>query len=368
VEPERKIGRVRIFADESANWQIAGLRQIERLIFGLEELAARQSEFAPDQVEVVWDPKLDPAARRLPERRYAPGLEIREGAPHDNEDPPRLTTRLLVKRGSLGGILSRLNGGSELPEAIDDSCRLLSSPADLPAAEAWFMKSLGKCQDGWVARHLDRHISIRLSRWLIRLGARPIHATIAALLFGLAGCAILLRGDYASILIGTIVIYGFSVLDGCDGEIARACYLDSESGRRMDLFVDTLVNILFLVCLGLGLGRFWEGLAAALLIGASEGMLATIGSGNSAASPPTNSRYYARHAEMLGRSGAHRINPRLVHFFAQVTKRDVGWVAFIVLAAIGAPAFILHLSLGVGIIVAGVAALALIRRPAIAPA
>jgi CDP-L-myo-inositol myo-inositolphosphotransferase len=222
------------------------------------------------------------------------------------------------------------------------------------------MKSLGKPQDGWIARNLDRRISSRISRWLIRLGARPFHATILAFLFGLAGSAIVLRGDYVSVLLGTILLYAFSVLDGCDGEIARACYLDSPNGRRLDLIGDTLVNVIFLVCLGFGLSRAMEGIAAGLLIVVTEAMLFVTASTGPTGDSGENSRYL-RHEQMVRHSGLWKLPPRVVETFGQLTKRDVGWVLFVVLAAVNAPAFILHLSLGIYIILAIVAALAVIR-------
>ncbi len=167
----------------------------------------------------------------------------------------------------------------------------------------------------------------------------------------------------ASILLGTVLLYGFSIFDGCDGEIARACYRDSAMGRRVDLVVDTLVNVLFVLCLGFGLGLVGEGIVTALLIIATEALLFLIPRSTTAEEPIPSSRYYDRYARMLTRSGALKISGRLVDFLAQITKRDVAWVGFIVLAALGAPALILHASLLVGVLAAGLSAIALIRRP-----
>lgn len=353
-----------ILADESANWRIAGLRQIERLIFACEELALKRSDLAPLSIEVIWDLALQPGSRRLPERSYASTLPVREPERAAPDKATCLTTRLLITRDGLSEILTRLSDRGERPPAPENSasCRLLSDAAQIPAAERWFMNSLGKPQDGWVARHLNRPISTRISRWLIRFRARPIHATLAASLCGVAGCAIILRGDYWSVLIGAIALYGFSVLDGCDGEIARACYLDSAIGRRLDLISDTLVNVLFVICLGFGIGRFWEGIVTGLTMSASEAMLFLIGRQKNSPQTSGGSPLYERHERMLNRSGAFKINRRLVHLFAQLTKRDVAWLAFIVLAVVGAPALMLHASLLVGLIVASVAASALSRR------
>jgi phosphatidylglycerophosphate synthase len=351
-------------ADESANWRIAGLRQIERLIFGLEEMAAQKVAAAPQVVEVVWNSTLPVETRQLPDRRYAATVELREISSAPEENPAGLSTHLLVTRNGLGAVLSQLNGNGPLSPAIENhgQCRLITDRSNISAAESWFMKSLGKPQDGLIARYLDRRISTRISRWLIRCHARPIHATFAALLFGLAGCALVWRGDYLSVVLGAIMLYGFSVLDGCDGEIARACFLDSASGRRLDLIVDTFVNVLFLICLGFGLGHPSEGVVTALLMSASEAMFILIGRQKTSGHADSKSPLYDRHQKMLGRAGALKINPRLVHLFAQLTKRDVAWLAFIFLAAIRLPVLMLHLTFLVTLVVAVVTVSALIPR------
>ena len=39
IEEHHGFDRVVILSDESANWQIAGLRQLDRLVLGLDEFA-----------------------------------------------------------------------------------------------------------------------------------------------------------------------------------------------------------------------------------------------------------------------------------------------------------------------------------------
>ncbi len=386
MQVKRQISRVAIFADESANWVIGGLRQIDRLIFALEESAQEEGSFSPRNIDVLWDPDLALAHRRLPSRSYGNALQVREFdgrelPSEDAEEQVSISTRLLPKRNALRDIASQLNGARNTSEVNAElsricspaTCKMVNAPADLALAEAWLMRSLGKSQDGWVARNIARRVSIPLSRLLLRLHVKPMHATIGGSLFGLAGALVLLNGGYGAILTGALLLCVFNILDGCDGEIARVKYLDSAAGRRLDLVVDTAVNILFLVCLGLGLARtevtvaaqsFWirEGLATGALIVATEAMLllGRRGGGAGAGGP---SKLYDRHARMLGRSGALSISPKLVHFFVQVTKRDVAWLAFAFLAAIGAAQWILHLSFVVALLAASASALALSRRP-----
>ncbi len=289
---------------------------------------------------------------------------------------------MLIVRGGMRSLLAQLKPTTDRKTAeaelvrvcpkLTENCRLLTTAADISRSERWFVRSLGKAQDGFVARYFDRRISTQISRALLHCGARPVHATILGFLVGLAGCLLLLHGTYSSILEGMLLLYAFSILDGCDGEIARAKYLESAAGQRLDLFIDVTVSVLFFIALGIGLARVAptnlastlfviEGLAAAMLTIASEAMLAVLASNPSASSNGTT--FHDRHAEMLGHSGVFVFGRRAVHATVQLTKRDVSLFLFVILAVINLPAWILHLSLGTALLAASVASLALIRRP-----
>jgi phosphatidylglycerophosphate synthase len=313
--------RVAISADESADWQVCGLRQIDRIRRALDDFS------------------------RTSGRTIALTGE-------EADADLALSTRIVLSRVSLH---ERLNGD-------DNAGRLLAGRADIPAAERWLARDLGKPQDGWVARHIDRRISTAITRVLLRRGFLPWHATLGAFFFALLGSAILLRGGYGSLVTGTLFFYAFSILDGCDGEIARALYLESDFGARLDFVCDTMANVLFVLALGVGLGLRWEGIAIAVLIILSELMLAT---GKDDAMNARHSRMYERHVRMLGHSGVMVFGERIVHFVVQATKRDVAWLAFVLLAALGAASWILHLSLAAALVTSTLAALAIIRRPSL---
>jgi len=154
-----------------------------------------------------------------------------------------------------------------------------------------------------------------------------------------------------------ILFQVFSVLDGCDGEIARAKFMESERGRQLDDLFDVMSNILLVLGLGPGLFHatgsrswFWilEGIATALLIAGNEWYLATRKPAPAAAPAPTDSlggTLYPRHREMVERSGLLALGKERASMLMQLTKRDVAVLFFVFLAAIGLPSLILHLLL-----------------------
>ena len=349
-----------ILADESANWRIAGLRQIDRLVLAVEEFASRSSARVINAT-VVWNDIVPPGERKLPARRSSSAVIWHELTSEPKRDRALvLTTRVVLARHSLDGF--------DPANADRMDARVLANAADIPAAEKWLARSLGKPQDGWVSRYFNRHISTAITRWLLRKDVRPVHATVGAFVFALLGCAALVRGGYGSVLLGTFLFLCFSVLDGCDGEIARAKYLDSRAGSRLDFIFDTGANVLFVVSLGAGLaGTFGrvhlliEGIATGVLIVINELMLTRGGNGGVETKTP-HSGIYSRHARMLSDAGAFAFGESAVRLIVQLTKRDVAWLAFVVFAAFGIAPWILHLSGVAAAVTCGLSLLAIIRR------
>ncbi|MEY2504317.1 MAG: hypothetical protein QOG27_597, partial [Verrucomicrobiota bacterium] len=62
----QSLRRVLIVADESADWMVAGLRQMERLALSIDEFALENKETAPVQVCLLWRAHLDQSQRWTP--------------------------------------------------------------------------------------------------------------------------------------------------------------------------------------------------------------------------------------------------------------------------------------------------------------
>ena len=104
----------------------------------------------------------------------------------------------------------------------------LEDSSQIAACEKRFLRGSGKSQDGLVSRFLNRPISRAISRVLLKTSITPSAWTLAIFVLPLVGAVFLARGDYASVIAGLIFFQFYSILDGCDGEIARAKY----SSRR----------------------------------------------------------------------------------------------------------------------------------------
>lgn len=120
-------------------------------------------------------------------------------------------------------------------------------------AESRLFQSLRKPQDGWTSRRLNRHISLALSRLLVRTRLTPNQVSVGILCVGLIGAYLASLGTYPALLAGAFLFQAQSVLDGCDGEMSRVTYRGSLTGEWLDTIGDDLTNYGFFAGAALGL-------------------------------------------------------------------------------------------------------------------
>ena len=202
---------------------------------------------------------------------------------------------------------------------------------------------MSKPQDGFVSRFLNRPISSRITGVLVKFPVHPSAFTASIFVLPVAAGVFLLRGDYLSILVGAAIFQVFSILDGCDGEIARARNLESKFGERLDNVCDFLGSLIYVLALGSGLNHFKEGVICAVLISANELLLRWGTMAKRVASEDFHESFYARHHGMIGHSGLLDLGERFVWWLFQLTKRDVAIFFFLALALLNLSTWILHL-------------------------
>ncbi|PYJ73781.1 MAG: hypothetical protein DME75_00650 [Verrucomicrobia bacterium] len=370
---------VLILADESANWKIGGLRQLDRLLLALNELAIENRYQEKIDIFIFWKPEIETSARWLPSLPQLNRVQLTE-SPYSGSCI--LATCLFVARDGLAEFfrttsVARFEGSNvelmsvwpQLSQRFDTACRsaigeswrFLNSTQDIWSSETQLLRRSGKSQDGPVARFVNRPISRAVTRLLLRFPITPTAWTISICVLPILSAVFVLHGSYASILIGTLLFHVHSVFDGCDGEIARAKYLESREGGRIDDLCDVFAAIIFVASLGLGIGRWlspssqffpWaaEGLLCAALIATNEWLLRLPGAQSHVASTVLASSLYPRHREVIQHSGLLVLGEKTVWWLLQLTKRDVGILFFVLLALAGWPQWIIHSWLAVTVI------------------
>ena len=119
---------------------------------------------------------------------------------------------------------------------------VIASPADLPRAEDWLLASLVKDTEGFMSRHVERRISLAVSRRLSGTRVTPNAMTLVSVAVGLAGAALFLSARPGAAVAGALLVLLHSILDGCDGELARLRFQESRFGGILDFWGDNVVH------------------------------------------------------------------------------------------------------------------------------
>jgi hypothetical protein len=130
------------------------------------------------------------------------------------------------------------------------------------AAEDAIFDDLMRGDLGLVARVINKKISFRLTRYLLcHLPFTPNMITLFAGLVGLLGAYYISTGTYENIVIGFLLAQAQSVLDGCDGELARVRFQQTGIGEWLDTIVDDFLNLALVLATGVALWRHGAPLA-----------------------------------------------------------------------------------------------------------
>ena len=144
----------------------------------------------------------------------------------------------------------------------------LADDASRKRAEWALIRRMNKSFEGPVDALVNWRFSMRITRVLSHrsLALTPNHVTIAAILVGFLASFFASRGGYGNVAIAGVLLEFNSILDSCDGELARLRYQYSKLGQWLDNLSDDIVDNLFLAAVGHGMGGIWQwlGLAAGL--------------------------------------------------------------------------------------------------------
>lgn len=121
----------------------------------------------------------------------------------------------------------------------------VDTPAAHQEARRRLLASLTKGgEDGYVSARLNRPVSTRLSARLAGTGITPNQITLLSFAISLVGAALFARGQHLAGVLGGLLVQISSVLDGCDGEIARLKHLTTPRGAWLDTLLDRYSDLL----------------------------------------------------------------------------------------------------------------------------
>jgi phosphatidylglycerophosphate synthase len=168
------------------------------------------------------------------------------------------------------GRLARLFG-PPAPISADIDPMVVKTSEDARVAERRLLCALVKDTDGFMARHVERPISLQISRRLAGTAITPNQMSLISIAVGICGGPFFLSARPLLQTIGALLFLAHSILDGCDGELARLKFQQSRWGGVLDFWGDNVVHTVIFGCMAIGwslsaaaIWPLWLGVAAVL--------------------------------------------------------------------------------------------------------
>lgn len=123
----------------------------------------------------------------------------------------------------------------------------VDDPAAFRRAENSILANLkDKPNDGPVSRYLNRPVSIRISRRLVYHQITPNQISLFSFLCSVLAAGLFALDGYFALLLGGLMAQFASIVDGCDGEVARLKYQCSAYGGWFDAVLDRYADAFLL--------------------------------------------------------------------------------------------------------------------------
>jgi phosphatidylglycerophosphate synthase len=220
--------------------QVAGLRVVDRALRQLERARVPRVVIASDGA-IALPARLPAGAevRTLNEGGADPTVSLLALQEELNHPPVLPADRVRVRANRFDG----------------SGLRVVDEPSRRAAEDAVFADLL-RGDLGLVARHINKKISFWITRnYLCHGPLTPNQVTVGAGLLGLLGCWLIATGRQMAIVLGFLLAQLQSILDGCDGELARVRFQQTAIGEWLDTIVDDLLNLTLVAAIGVGLSR-----------------------------------------------------------------------------------------------------------------
>lgn len=125
-------------------------------------------------------------------------------------------------------------------------------------AEGRLLRTLGREGDSPLVRKVDRTLSRAVTKRLLHTRITPNQITLVSAMIGLSGAALLAQSSTVLRVLGALLFFLSTIVDGCDGELARLTFRESTFGAKLDVTMDNVVHIFLFCAIALGQYRQYQ--------------------------------------------------------------------------------------------------------------
>ena len=126
---------------------------------------------------------------------------------------------------------------------------------DIKFAEKKLLRNLSKPADGILSQKFNRKVSTFVTRFLVKTPITPNMISVFIPVLAILTFFLLSKGTYPWLIFGGLMIQFLSIMDGCDGEIARLKFMKSPFGTWLDPILDRYVDMILIAGMAYG---YWN--------------------------------------------------------------------------------------------------------------
>ena len=110
----------------------------------------------------------------------------------------------------------------------------------------------GLSHDSPITRILSRPASRLLTRMFLNTPISPNQITLISFFLGLVSAFLFFQGAYGTSVIAAMLLVLSTWVDGADGEIARLKFMETDIGKKLDIYCDNIIHFLVFTAIGCG--------------------------------------------------------------------------------------------------------------------
>jgi phosphatidylglycerophosphate synthase len=212
--------------------------------------------------------------------------------------------------------------------------------SEIKIAEKILAEHIRKNTQTFVAREINKRISLPISLILTKLRISPNTITVCNIFIGLCAGIGAAGVTYKGVLLGALLFQIASIIDGCDGEVAKLTYRTSKFGQYIDSISDNLSLAAFLTGMMIHQYRITHSIHAFVVGGAIiVGTLSLLAIMSEYLKKYTNSAsfvtYDKQFLQKLSPDKVPTIVLLLIKYFKLLFKKDLFSLMFLVFAVFG---------------------------------
>ncbi|HIJ49805.1 MAG TPA: CDP-alcohol phosphatidyltransferase family protein [Nitrospinae bacterium] len=147
----------------------------------------------------------------------------------------------------------------------------IQKPEDFKRLHEAQVSGSGLSHDSPITRILSRPASRLLTRMFLNTPISPNQITLISFFLGLVSAFLFLQGSYETSIIAAMLLVLSTWVDGADGEIARLKFMETDIGKKLDIYCDNIIHFLVFTAIGCGV-YFKTGESIFLYLGGLAGL------------------------------------------------------------------------------------------------